>query len=67
MRKFVKFLFTPQTDSPTVAYYAGMLSGVVLTIQVAQLVENIREQREWERQMEALRNHEYRIDSLTNE
>ena len=67
MRKFVKFLFTSQTDSPTVAYYAGMLSGVVLTIQVAQLVENIREQREWERQMEALRNPDYRIDSLTNE
>lgn len=44
----LRFLFTPRTDSPTVAFYSGMLMGAALLWNVAAYIETTRQINEWE-------------------
>ena len=58
MSKFkstMRFLFTPRTESPTVAYYVGLLQGAMLAYYAIQFLEDLREQHEWEARLEAAR------------
>ena len=58
MSKFnttMRFLFTPRTKSPTVAYYVGLLQGAMLAYYAYHFLEELREQREWEARLEVAR------------
>ena len=58
MSKFnttMRFLFTPRTKSPTRAYYAGFLQGAMLAYYAIQILESIREEREWRARFEEAR------------
>ena len=47
-KSVIRFLFAARTDSPTLAFYSGLVCGALLTYQVIELVATYREIREWE-------------------